>query len=110
MFGINAVVSNHFKVLLGDMDNKQFNKISSRNCLNNQRIILMTVVMKGNRIAIIINNAGRGDNRSAKVSGNIFDNVFWIGKSRLGIDIEAIGAMSVDIRFNFLERVTDMSF
>ena len=45
---IDAVVTDHFKVLIRDMDNEPFNKFNGGNSFDNKSVILMSVVMKSN--------------------------------------------------------------
>ena len=45
---IDAVVTNHLKVLVGDMDNDFFNKINNRKGFGNELIVLMPIIMESN--------------------------------------------------------------
>lgn len=45
---IDAVVTNHFKVLVGDMDNEFFNKINNRKGFGNELVVLMPIIMESN--------------------------------------------------------------
>ena len=45
---IDTVVTNHFEMFVGDMDNKAFNKFNGRNSFNDEFVIFVPVVMKGN--------------------------------------------------------------
>ena len=45
---IDAVVTDHFEMFVGDMDNKAFNKFNGRNSFNDEFVIFVPVVMKGN--------------------------------------------------------------
>ena len=42
---IDAVVTNHLKVLVGDMDNEFFNK---RKGFGNEFVVLMAIIMESN--------------------------------------------------------------
>ena len=109
-FGVNTIITDHFKMFVGDMNNQFFNKVGSGNGLNNQGIILMAVVMEGNGMAIIVINTGRGNDRSAQISANILNHIFGISKSRFSIDIETVGTMLIDKSLGFFKGTTDMSF
>lgn len=45
---IDAVVTNHLKVLVGDMDNEFFNKINNRKGFGNEFAVLMAIIMESN--------------------------------------------------------------
>ena len=53
---INTVVTDHFEMLIGDMNNEPLNKLNSRNGFDNEFVILMPIVMESNmRTGIRIN-------------------------------------------------------
>ena len=62
-----------------DMDNELFNEVPSRNSFGNKQIIFVSIVMKGNIITIVVINARRSNNRSAKITANIFKHRFAVG-------------------------------
>ena len=68
----DAVVTNHLKVLVGDMDNEFFNKINNRKGFGNEFVVLMTIVMKSNRIPIVTVDSGCSDYRTPKIASDIF--------------------------------------
>lgn len=70
----------------------------------------MSVKVKGNKGAVIIVNARGSDNRSAEVSGNVFDDFFVIAEGRFSIDVEAVWTMLVYVGFNFFKGFADMIF
>ena len=45
---IDAVVTNHLKVLVGDMDNEFFNKTNNRKGFGNEFVVLMAIIMESN--------------------------------------------------------------
>ena len=79
MSGVNAVITDHFKMFLGDMDNELFDEIPCGNSLGNKFVIFVSVVMKSDEITIIIVNTGRSNNRSAEIATNIVKNRFVVG-------------------------------
>ena len=70
----------------------------------------MSVVMEGNIISIIMLNTFRGDDRSAEISANVFNDFGRVTFVILGIDIKPINMVFVNVRFNRFKRRTDMSF
>ena len=74
LFSIKAVVTDHFKMFLGDMDNEFFNEIPYGNRFGNEFVIFMSVVMKSDEITIITVNTRRSNNRSAKIATDIVKN------------------------------------
>ena len=74
LFSIKAIVTNHFKMLLGDMDNEFFDEIPCGNSFGNEFVIFMSVVMKSDEITIITVNTRRSNNRSAKIATDIVKN------------------------------------
>lgn len=45
---IDAIVTNHFKVLVGNMDNEFFNKVDSGKRYSNEFVVLMLIIMESN--------------------------------------------------------------
>ena len=45
---IDAVVANHFKVLVRDMDNEFFNEVESGKRFGNEFVVLVPIVMESN--------------------------------------------------------------
>lgn len=45
---IDTVVTDHFEMFVRDMDNEPFNKFNGRNGFDNEFVIFVPVVMKGN--------------------------------------------------------------
>ena len=71
---IKAIVPCHFEIFFRYVLDEQLNKINRRKRSPDERIVFVFVVMKGNIIAIVRINSGKGDNRSSKVTADIFDN------------------------------------
>lgn len=78
-FSVNTIVPNHFEMLFGNMNDEFFDEIPSRNGFGNKFIIFVSVVMKSNKIAIVIINTRRSDHRSAKISPNVLKDGFVVG-------------------------------
>ena len=103
VFSVKAVVSDHFKMFVGNMNNKLFDEFGSRDFFCYQLIILMPVVMEGNKRAVVIINAGGGDNRSAEIPADVFNGVPDIERGGFGIDVETISAVLIDIRLSLFK-------
>ena len=105
---INTVVSDHFEMLIGDMDNKTLNKFNSRNGFNNEFVIFVPVIMKGNMRAGVRIYTRSSNNRSAEVAPNVLGNGRGIAIIGFCVDIESVAMITVDGRFNFFERRTEL--
>ena len=79
MFSINTVVTNHFEMLVGNVNDESFDELDSVNGFRNQQIVFMSVVVESNVLSVIVVYTGGSDDRSAEVSANILDNVFAFG-------------------------------
>lgn len=66
----------------------------------------MTVVMEGDKITIVRINARSSNNRSAKITTDIFDNLRRITLVRHGANIKTIFIFCIDSRFYFFESWT----
>ena len=91
-------------MLFGDVLDKAFNEFKSRNGFLHICIIFMSVIVKSNRIPIVIINAGSCNNRSPQVASDVFGDNIRRTFVRLCIDIEAIFMIAVTGSFCFLEK------
>ena len=107
MSGIDAVISDHFKMFLRDVLYQPFDEIKGRDSLGNKLVILMPVIVESDHFTIIGINAGGGNNRSSEISADIFDDMFRIAFLGFGINIETIFLIGVDGSLNFFEGVAD---
>ena len=107
---IEAIVTKHFEVFVGDVADEFFDKFSSRDGFGDKLIIFVAIVMKSNIFTIITINSRHSNNRTTKITTDIFDNIFRVRKGRFGIDIKAIGAVFVAISLGFFERRTKVLF
>ena len=110
LFSIKSIVTDHFKMFLGDMDNELFDEIPSGNSFGNEFVIFMSVVMKSDEITIIIVNTGRSNNRSAEIATNIVKDRIVVCQSRFSIYIKAVFLIFVDGGFDFFEGRADFLF
>lgn len=104
---VDAIVANHFEMLVGDMDNEALNEFNGGNSFDNEFVILMPVVMKSNMRAGVRIDTGSSNNGSAKIATNILGNDRRIAVVGLGINVESLAMILVDVRFDFLERIAE---
>ena len=105
---IEAIVANHFEMLVGDMDNEALNEFHGGNRFDNEFVILMPVVMKSNMRAGVRIDTGSSSNGSAKIATNILGNDRRIAVVGLGINVESLAMILVDVRFDFFERIAEL--
>lgn len=108
--GIKAIVPCHFEIFIGNMLNKQLNKLNSGKGFSNERIIFMLVVMKSDVIPIIRINSGKGDDWPSKVAADILDNRVRVAEIWLCVNIKAIFVFLVYFRFCFFKRRANAYF
>lgn len=106
--GINAIITNHFKIRFRDMTNQSFYELQCRNGFGNKLVIFMPVVVEGDRIAIVFINTGGCNGRASKVSANVLGYDGRIAEVWLCIDIETVFLIAVYRSFDFFEGVSDM--
>ena len=70
---INAIVSDHFKMLVRDMYNQAFDKVGDGNTFRDRFMILMALIMERHTIPVIGINPGSGNDRSSKISADVFN-------------------------------------
>lgn len=105
---IDAIVADHFEMLVRDMDNESLNEFNGGNSFDNEFVILMPVVMKSNMRAGVRIDTGSSNNGSAKIASNILGNDRRIAVVGLGINVESLAMILVDVRFDFLERIAEL--
>ena len=69
--GVKPTIPDHLEMFFGYVPDQTFNEVNSRNCFNNISIILMTVVMEGNRISIVRIDSGCSDYGPSEVTSDI---------------------------------------
>ena len=85
VFCINAVVADHFKVPVRDMYDQPFDKVNGRDAFCDCFMILMALIMERHEITVIGINPGSSNNRSPKVSDDVFNgDIRRISKERTG--------------------------
>ena len=104
MFCINTVVTNHFEVLVRDMNNQAFYKINDGEAFCNRLVILMPGVMKRHGVTIVRINSGGSNNRSSEISADILNGDIRRAEIGFGTDIKTIRVILVNLVFKFLKR------
>lgn len=102
VFCINAVVADHFKVLVRDMYNQAFDKVGDGETFRDRFMILMTLIMERHGISIIGINPGSSNDRSSKVSADVFNGNIRRTQVRFVSNIKAIGMVFVNLILSFL--------
>ena len=110
MFCINPIVTNHFEVLVRDMNNQAFYKVKDGEAFCNRLMILMPGVMKCHGVTIIRINSGGSNNRSSEISADIFNHCIRITEIGFSIHIKTIFMLTVDKSFRFFERRSNAGF
>lgn len=90
VLGINAIVAEHFKMLLWDMYINPFDKIRGRGAFGYGFVVFLACVMEGDKISIIVINSRSGNHRSAKIAADVFDCDIGSAQIGFGPNIEAI--------------------
>lgn len=73
MFGIDAIITEHFEMFLRDVNDKSLDEVESRNCFSNRFIIFVTCIVKGHIFSVVSIDARSGNHRSSKISADIFN-------------------------------------
>ena len=85
-------------------------KFHSRYGFFNILFVFMPVIVKCDEFTIIVINTGSSDNRTSKITANVFDGRSGVAFLRFGIDIEPMRMIFVTGRFNLFERRIKMLF
>ncbi len=101
---MNAIVSNHFKMLVRDMYYQAFDKVGDGNTFRDRFMILMALIMERHEITVIGINPGSSNNRSHKVSADVFNGDIRRTQVRLSSNIKAFGMVFVELIFKLLKR------
>lgn len=106
MPGIEPAVTDHFKVLFGDMSDQAIYEFHDRDGFFHINIVFMTVIVEGNKVPIVLVDTGCCNNGSAKVTADIFGNDFGIAFIRFGIDIKTMFMLFIAGSLYFFEGRT----
>ena len=101
---INPIAADHFKVSVRDMYNQAFDKVNGRDAFCDCFMVLMALIMERHEITVIGINPGSSNNRSPKVSDDVFNgDIRRISKERTegGLNKRAAFVPSYSIHFWF---------
>lgn len=107
---VKTAIADHFKMFFRDMMDQTLNELHDRDGFFYIDIILMAIVVEGDQVTIIGINAGSGNDRSTKITPNVFGNDSGVAFIGFGIDIETIFVIFIAGSFHLFERRTDFGF
>ena len=112
MSGINTIIPDHFEVLFWYVADQSFNEIHGRDGFNHIFFIFVPVVMESDGIIfpVIRINAGCSNDRTSKVSADVFQHFARIAFAWFGINIEAALMIPITGGFYFFEGRADFGF
>ena len=105
---IDTVVTDHFEMLVRDMDNEPLNEFDRGNGFDNEFVVFVSVVMEGNMGAGIRIDTGSSNDRPAEIAANVFRDDRRIAVIGLGVNIEAFAVILINSGFDFFERGTEL--
>ena len=108
--GINIAIADHLKMFFRDMADQTLDKFHNRNGFFHIFVILMTVVMKCDKIAVIAVNAGSGDDGTTKIAADVFQDGRGITFIGFCIDVKAVFVLFVTARFLLFKGRSDFGF
>ena len=90
--GIDTIIADLFEILFRDMLNQPVDEVHSWEGFFHIPVILMAVVMKGNRVifSIVFINTGNSNDWSSEITANVFNNLTGTAAVRLCIDVESV--------------------
>lgn len=106
---IKAAIADHLIMLFRDMPYEPLDEVHNRDGFLDIFVIFVSVIVEGNKVAIIAVDPGGGDYGPSKVTSNVFENGFRMAFVRFGIDIETVFVLLVTAGFGFFEGGTDNS-
>lgn len=105
MASIDAIITDHFKMLFGDVPHKSFDEIHSGNSFMDKDIIFVSVVVEGNgiRSLVIGIDTGSGDHRTAEVAADIVEDSGRAAFVAFGINVETVFRVAINGSFETFE-------
>ena len=107
VFGIKAIIADHFKMFVRNMADKPLDKVHGGKGFMNKNAVFVAVVMKGDGLAIRGVNPGSGNDRSSQIASNIVGNLMGIADIGFGINIKPLGAAFINQGFHGIKRRTE---
>ena len=105
--GIKTAITDHLEMFFRDMTDETFDKIHGRNGFLDKLVILMAVVMERNKIIRIRINSGSSDNRTTKITTDIFCNCLRVTTVRFSINIKTMFMFKIATCRNFFKGRAD---
>ena len=109
VFGIKAIIADHFEMFVRNMADESLDKVHGGKGFMNKNAVFVAVVMKGDGLAIIGVNPGSGNDRSSQIASNIVGNLMRIADTGFGINIKTLWAQFINQRFHGREGRTETS-
>lgn len=105
--GIDAAIADHFVMLFRDMADQALDKFHGRDGFFHIFVILMAVVVEGNKITVVFVNAGGGNYRPAEITADILNDRPGVTGIGFGINIESVFVFPVTTGFDFFKGRPD---
>ena len=104
VLGINAIVADHFKMFVRDMYHQVFDNVNDGDTFGDCFMILMALIMESHGIPVVVINPGGSNDRSPKVSADVFNSDIRRTQVGFGSNIKAFGMVFADLIFKLLKR------
>jgi hypothetical protein len=88
--GVKAVITDHVKVSVGDMDNNTFNELKNGNGFLDVFVVFVAAATKRDEIVFISEDTFLSDDRSADIADHVVDDIFVVGKFSISVNVESI--------------------
>ena len=108
--GIETAITDHFVMLFRDMPDKTLYELHDRNRFLHILSIFVPAVMEGDRITVIPVNPGRGDNRTAEIAADVFNDGFRVAPAGPGIYVEPFFMLPVTEGLDFFKGRPNSGF
>ncbi len=102
---IDTVITDHLKVFFRDMSDQTADKVHDGDCLLNVFFVLMPVVIKGDILSVIVQDALCRDHRTAKISADILKDFGRFTFFGFCIYVESVLMVPINSSFCLFKRV-----
>ena len=99
--GIDATITDHFIVFFRNMSDKPLYEFHNRDSFFYILVIFVSVVMEGDKVAVVSVNPGCGDDGTPEIAANIFDGCFGVAFVGLCIYVKTFLMLLITARFSF---------
>ena len=89
-FGIKAVITDHIKISVGDMDNNFFDELENGNGFLDVFVVFVAVVTKGDKAVFVREDSFLGDDGPADIANHVIDDILVIGQFGVSVDVKAV--------------------